>query len=575
MNKSHTHHTFAHVDRLEEELQRSGILTADQFRRAKELKNRTGDSLGHILIREGFITEDKLLRFAGQRIHIPYINMDDYVIDPHVIKKIPVELARKYSLIPLFQVENVLTIATSDPINIIALDEIQKVVNCQIDLVLSTTEKITKAIETCYGEEDYIEQQFNEFVSAKPEDAEKEDRDKNREQLLAKMADEPGIAKIVNSIIWQALNDRASDIHLDPLEQHVALRFRIDGRLIEMKKFEKRYLLPLISRVKVIADMDIAQSRIPQDGGVKLKFNHREVELRIATYPTIHGEAMTIRLLATKNKVGSLEELGLTGDALEGVRSILKKRHGIFLVTGPTGSGKSTTLYTLLGKINSEDKHIISIEDPVEMDIPRVNQAKINTKAGLTFASALRSMLRHDPDVIMVGEIRDSETAQLALQAAVTGHLVLSSLHTNDAMSSIARLVNLGVDPFLLATAMEGILNQRLARLICPECKVKYTASRDELKESGISLRKDEVALYKGKGCQQCKNTGYLGRIGIFEWLPISEETRQFILQIASQGNLTASLLNKGGKSLRSDGFRKVLRGMTTIEEVLNATQGD
>jgi len=574
MNKSISDNTFALVDRLQKDLQQSGVLTQEQLKRAQEIKSHSNDSLGQILIREGFITEGTLLEFIGKSRHIPYIDVDDYIIDPQVTQKIPVELARKYNLIPLFEIENVLTIATSDPINVFALDEIRKAVNGEIDIVLSTTEKIGKAIETNYGGEDYIEQEFSEFASV-TRDSERDEQESSREQLLTKMADEPGIVKIVNSIIWQALRERASDIHIDPLKDHVVLRFRIDGRLVEIKRFEKRYLLPLISRVKVIADMDIAQSRIPQDGGVKLNFSNRGVELRIATYPTIHGEAMTIRLLATRQQTGSLEDLGLNENALVGVRSILKKKHGIFLVTGPTGSGKSTTLYTLLGMINSADKQIISIEDPVEMDVPGVNQAKINTKAGLTFASALRSMLRHDPDVIMVGEIRDGETAQLALRAAVTGHLVLSSLHTNDAMSSIARLVNLEVDPFLLATALEGILNQRLVRSICPKCRVSYTASREELRESGITLQKEQVQLWKGKGCSQCKNTGYFGRTGIFEWLTISQETRQFILQIASKGDLTAAVLNKGGKSLRNDGFRKALAGVTTLEEVLSATQGD
>ena len=564
--------SFGLVEKHLSELRKDEIISEEQLNQAIKIKKNTGKSLGDIFIKEGFVTEEKLLTFIGKQLQLNYVDVEHYAVEPKVINIIPFDFASKYNVIPLYEIENTLTLATADPINVDIADELNKLLDAKVDLVISTPEKISHAIKNNYGEEDFLEQNINEL-----EDAEiiKEDpKEKEKEESLSKAAAEPGIAKMVNSIIWQSVSNRASDIHIDPSRESASIRVRIDGEMHEIKRIPKKYFVPILSRIKVMADMDIAQNRIPQDGGVRMSFGDREVELRIATYPTIHGESITMRILARQNQITSLENLGLMKNALDGVTSLLKKKHGIFLVTGPTGSGKSTTLYTLLSLIDAKEKHIISVEDPVEIDLARVNQAQINVKAGLTFPAALRSMLRHDPDVIMVGEIRDAETSQLAVRAAVTGHLVMSSLHTNDAMSSIARLVNLGVDPFLMATALEGILNQRLVRVICPNCKSFYTPSPEQLKEIGVASNQESIRFAKGEGCAKCNMTGFLGRIGIFEWLNITDTIREFIMQIASKGDMRGLSLNQGGKSLRADGYLKVSQGITTVEEVNKATHG-
>ena len=564
--------SFGLADKLYSELRKAGLISEDQLNKALQIKASTGRSMGQILLKEEFISEEQLLMFIGNHLQLNFVDVEQYTIEPEVINIIPFEFANKYNVIPLYEVENILTLATSDPINVVIMDEVHKIVDSEIDLVISTSEKISHAIKTNYGEEDFLEQRINELEDA--EIIKDNSEDKEKAEALSKAADEPGIAKMVNSIIWQAVSDRASDIHIDPSRESASIRVRIDGRMHEIKRLPKKYFIPILSRIKVMSDMDIAQNRIPQDGGVRMSFGNIEVELRIATYPTIYGESITMRILARQSQITSLEKLGLMKNALAGVQSLLKKKHGIFLVTGPTGSGKSTTLYTLLSLIDSQEKHIISVEDPVEIDLAGVNQAQINVKAGMTFPAALRSMLRHDPDVIMVGEIRDSETSQLAIRAAVTGHLVMSSLHTNDAMSSIARLVNLGVDPFLLATALEGILNQRLVRIICSNCKSYYTPTEEQLKGIGITTPQKNIRFAKGNGCSKCKMTGFLGRIGIFEWLSITDNIREFIMQISSKGDMRGLSLNTGGKSLRRDGFTKVVQGITTVDEVIKATHG-
>ena len=567
--------SFGLAEKFQADLVSKGLITENQLKTALTIKAKNNQPLGHILINEGYIPENKLLAYIGRHLNLNYVNVESYSIDPQVLNAIPVELAKKYTLIPLYKVESTLTIAVSDPINVQMLDEVKKAAKAELDLVLSNASKIAQAINLHYGQDDLLDERIGELETAEyaSKNAGAKEQEDAKKQLLAKVAEEPGIIKMVNSIIWKAISDRASDIHLDPAKEDATIRFRIDGRLLEIKTISKKFYMPIVSRIKVIAEMDISQSRVPQDGSIRLSIAERNVELRIATYPTIHGEAVTIRILSKQSQISSLDNLGLLGDAYTGVGSVLQKKYGIFLVTGPTGSGKSTTLYTLLGMINSKEKHVISIEDPVEIALKGVNQAQINTKAGLTFAAALRSMLRHDPDVIMIGEIRDPETAELAVQAAVTGHLVVSSLHTNDAMSSIARLINLSVDPFLLSNALEGILNQRLVRVICPHCKIDYEATPEELEQLNVTSPKEPVQLAKGKGCAKCNMTGFLGRTGLFEWLKITDEIREFVLRLSSKGEHRGSpLLNSGGKTMRRDGFAKVLKGMTTIDEVLKAT---
>ena len=537
-----------------------GLITAEQLTRAIEQQKQSGLRLGQVLLRSGLVTEEGIIATLGDQAGIPYVNLDNYIIDPKVVSLIPESLARASLIIPLFKIGTTLTIAMADPLNVKAIDEARRKAGCEVDMAVATEDQIRRGIDSYYGISSSIEDIVKEALEG--------DLKVTVEGAGAQAGLEAPIIRLVNLIIFQAVRDNASDIHLEPDEHKLGVRYRIDGILHETVSPPKHLQAALISRVKIMANMDIAETRAPQDGGFQINTEGRTIEFRVSSFPTIYGENIVLRILDQSKSVLHLEELGFAPDVLEHYRALLASPYGIILVTGPTGSGKTTTLYAALNSINSVDKNIITLEDPVEYRLPTIRQTQINPKAGVTFASGMRSILRQDPDVIMVGEMRDVETAEMAFEAALTGHLVFSTLHTNDAPGALARLLHLGIEPFLVASSTIAVLAQRLVRSICPNCKAVYTPAPKLLK--GFHLEeKAGREFYRGKGCKACRSTGYRGRTGIYELIAIDEELRKLILADASTTAIRESARrSQQMRSLREDGLAKVLRGLTTLEEV-------
>jgi type IV pilus assembly protein PilB len=508
--------------------------------------------------------------------------LDTYLIDEKVVKMIPEEMARRHTLLPLFTIGETLTVETANPLNIRALDEVRNKVRTDVEIAIGTEAKIKKAIDQHYGATDAIvENTLQQFLKGNvagptsgPADYRKT-HDLVVKELQPGMVDEAPAARMFDLIMIQAIRDRASDIHLEPDERGLRVRFRIDGFLYESLALPKQIHPSLTSRIKILAEMDIAETRLPQDGNFNVKMERRGFEIRVSTFPTIYGENVVLRILDQTSPLFKLEDLGFSKEMLDLCKQLIQRPNGIILVTGPTGSGKTTTLYAFLNLINSKEKNIITIEDPVEYRLALIRQTQINPKAGVTFATGLRSILRQDPDVIMIGEIRDRETSEIAHQSALTGHLVLSTLHTNDAPEAITRLMDIGVEPYLISSSLIGVLAQRLVRTICSDCKTPYQADPNLLSELNdeVSKSKEPLTLYRGKGCKNCKQSGYRGRTGIFELLPINERIKQLISEKASTQLIReAAKKMVGMASLREDGLRKVLKGITTLEEVDRVT---
>jgi type IV pilus assembly protein PilB len=482
-----------------------------------------------------------------------------------VIQFVPEAVAKKYKAVPLFKIGDSLTVAMVDPHDIAALDEIRvKSKLGSIDPVLSTPEMIQKVIDQYYGAGGSIKELTGGLTPEKMEEKAK------GEKGMAGLVEEAPLIKLANLIIVQAVKDRASDIHVEPEEDMVRVRYRIDGILHEAHQIPKHLQSALASRLKVMAKMDIAETRNPQDGRIQLKVEGKSLDLRVSSFPTVHGENIVLRILDKTSVLLGLTDLGLCDKDLKDFEKIIRRPNGIVLVTGPTGSGKTTTLYSALSTVNSPTTNIITIEDPVEYEIPMIRQTQVNPKAGLTFASGLRSILRQDPDIIMVGEIRDKETAEIAIQASLTGHLVFSTLHTNDASSSLTRMIDMGVEPFLIASSVIAILAQRLVRVVCPACKEKYTPAAEILSDLKLKERFD---FYRGKGCNKCKNTGFTGRIGIFELLLLNDEIKNMVTAKAAANEIKKKALSAGMRVLFDDGIEKIKQGTTTIEEVLRVTE--
>lgn len=481
------------------------------------------------------------------------IDLDSYLIDKKVIELIPEVLARRYQLIPLFKIGNTLTVAMADPHNILALDEVRHKTGCEVEPVVSNEIQIKRSIDQYYG------------VSGPIEEIIKESAEKGSEPSGAEEA--PAI-RLLNLIMAQAIREDVSDIHIEPDEKDLKTRYRIDGVLREVNSLPKNLQSAIISRIKVMGNMDIAQSRAPQDGRSHIEMEGKQIELRISTFPTIYGENVVLRILDQSSALMGLEDLGFSRDTVMQYETLIKRPHGIVLITGPTGSGKTTTLYASLNSISTPEKNIITIEDPVEYRLNLIRQTQINPKAGVTFATAIRSVLRQDPDVIMVGEIRDLETAETATRAALTGHLVFSTLHTNDAPGALTRLMDMGVEPYLISSSVVGALTQRLVRTICPKCKEQHQPEDRILNTLRIANPKDLV-LYQGKGCKNCWQTGYKGRTALFELLVINDPIRELISQRAPSRMIRkVARENQGMKTLREDGVEKVLKGITTIDEL-------
>ena len=547
-----------------DDLIKKGIVSKQQFESAREESKNKGLPINKVLISKGIVKEKDIASVISERLGIPFMDLSDYLIDADVIKLVPESIAQRYKLIPLFKIGQTLTVAMADPQDINAMDQVRLKSGCEIDAVLATETDIKNAMDQYYGTSGGVEEvikQMNEVKRSAPV-APASDKE------LAKMAEDAPVVKLVNMIIIQAVTEKASDIHIEPDEKVLRVRYRVDGILHEVPKPPKDLEAAIISRVKVLASMDIAERRKPQDGRIMMKMQGKDIDMRVSCFPTVYGENIVIRLLDKTSLLLGLSELGMRPEMHKAFDKIIRKPFGIMLVTGPTGSGKTTTLYAALNTINSEEKNIITIEDPVEYQISMIRQTQVNPKAELTFASGLRSILRQDPDVIMVGEIRDSETAEIATQAALTGHLVFSTLHTNDASGAITRLADMGIEPFLISDAVIGVLAQRLVRVICPKCKEKLVPTDATLKDLKLK-RSDDLALYHGKGCAKCKDTGYVGRVGIYELLIIDDELRKLIIAKAPADQIKAKAVELGMKTLYEDGIVKALEGITSVEEVL------
>ncbi len=548
-------------------LVRRGLLKEEKLEEILEERRRTGKELKDLLIERDLISERELAELLAQELEIPFVDLNNYLIDPSVMQNVPESIARKHKLIPLFKVRQTLTVAMSDPLNVVALDEVKLRSSLSIQPVISTESGILQAIDQYYTVSDSVDEIIRGLEKRGLEFGREEEFDLLR---LQRMAEEPPVVKLVNLLISQAIKDKASDIHIEPEEEKVRVRFRIDGVLQELTSLPRRLQLPIIPRIKVIASLDIVERRKPQDGRFRVKLEGRDIDLRISTFPVAFGEKVVMRILDRTTAFLSLEELGFSPEYLRGLEKAISSPHGIILITGPTGSGKTSTLYTILNKLNSPDKNIVTLEDPREYLLKGINQGQVNPEVGVTFATGLRHILRQDPDIIMVGEIRDLETAEIAIRAALTGHLVLSTLHTNDAPGALTRLLDMGVEPFLISSSLVAVLAQRLVRTICPSCRKEYRPSKEVLERLEL---KTVTTLYEGKGCIHCRQTGYKGRVGIFELMVLNDGIRDLIMR-RSPKSMVAKVAKKAGmRTLRESGMEKVLQGITTIEEVARATQ--
>jgi type IV pilus assembly protein PilB len=540
-----------------------GLLTDAQLDAALAEQGRSGKPLGRLLIESGNISEAELVRTLARQVGLEFVDLSDRVADPSVSSLVSENLARRYQAIPIGWEDGKLIVAMADPSNVFAVDDIRAIAGAEVRTVVATASQINETIEKFF--------RVDADVDAVVQAARDESGDEDLSSVTELVEDAP-IVKFVNMLVTQAVGDRASDIHVEPAEHDLRIRFRIDGVLHEMMRSPRSIQAGVISRLKVMADINIAERRIPQDGRISMKVGGRGIDLRVATLPTVYGEKVVMRILDKGQAVLRLEELGFLPETEERFESAYRRPYGAILVTGPTGSGKSTTLYATLNTLNSPDRNIITVEDPVEYRLPGINQVQINPKAGLTFASALRSILRSDPDIVLVGEIRDRETAVIGVEAALTGHLVLSTLHTNDAASTPLRLVEMGVEPFLVTSALDCVVAQRLARRLCDKCKDPYQPTDAELREAGWPMEDVEQGgwptLHHAVGCGACGRTGYKGRFALHEVMIITEEIERLIIERRSTEDLQKTAEMQGMLTLKSDGLRKVGMGRTSLEEI-------
>ena len=549
--------------RLGEILLDEGLITEEQLQAGLDKQKREkGLRIGEALVALGAVTAEDVAKAIWQQRQIPYVDLDSYALDPDVIELVPEKVARAYMALPLFKIGNALTVAMADPLNLIAVDDLRSKTGCEIEPVISTEDKIARCLDNYYRMDESITQLIQDVASGEDGKAKR-----------AEVAEAPMI-KLANLIIQQAIRDGASDVHIEPGEKEVSVRYRVDGVLQEIKKIPKSMHEAIASRFKVWGEIDIAKKRTAQDGRFYINLDGNQAEIRLSTFPTIYGENLVMRILDPNATILELKSLGLPSAIFDSYTKLLKLSEGMVLVTGPTGSGKTTTLYATLDTIASPTLNVITIEDPVEYRLKQIRQTQVNPQAGITFATGLRAILRQDPDVIMVGEIRDLETAQMAIRASLTGHLVFSTLHTNDAPGAVTRLVDIGVEPFLISSGVSGVLAQRLARTICASCKETYLPPMETLEQFGIAERAKGRKFYRGRGCQACRFSGYRGRIGIFELLVISDSVRDLINEKRSATEIRkAALKSRDLRTLYRDGLEKVAKGFTTFEEVSRVIQ--
>jgi general secretion pathway protein E len=535
---------------------------------------QNGKPLSALVIQKGWMTEEELLSALSAKLGVPYWNdLEARGLDPSLISRVPVVFSKRHRIVPVKMDGGVLTAATVDPLNHEPLDDLRLILGCRdIRVVLSSEREVLRAVNRFYEQSADTPEEMIQGLDTESSDRILHELEETEDLLDA--SGEAPVIRLVNLIFFQAVKERASDIHIEPFQKELKVRYRIDGILYNRLSPPKRYQPAIVSRLKVMAKLDIAEKRLPQDGRIPIKVADKDIDIRVSIIPTSFGERVVLRLLDKSSVHLGLEEIGLFPEHLKTLEELIRRPNGILFVTGPTGSGKTTTLYAALSRINSPDKNIVTIEDPVEYQLFGIAQIQVNPKIGLTFAHGLRSILRHDPDVILVGEVRDVETAEIAIQAAMTGHLVFSTLHTNDAASAITRLIDMGIEPFRIASVVRAIVAQRLVRVLCPECKQTYDPEPEALRDAGIHpARIRGKAVYRGKGCPACAGTGYRGRTGIYETLSVSEPIRQLIMRKADSTTIAQKALEEGMKALRDDGAEKVLAGITTLEELVRVTQ--
>lgn len=547
---------------LGERLIDAGLVTHDQLDLALREQKRTGERVGEILINLGFVTQEQISAVLASQAGVAFIQLDSYLIEAAALKAIPEAMARRHKMIPILLEPPRLTIALANVFDVLAIDEVQRVTGYVVDAVSSTESGILAAIDQYYSGgisiEEIVQKSIRQVESGRLSEADQ-------------AAGAP-IIRLVDQIFLSAVQEAATDIHMEPEERIFRLRFRVDGKLRMGPSLPKMLQPAVTARVKILSAMNIAETRQPQDGKINFFVGKRKIDLRVSTLPTVHGENLVLRVLDKSKLVLGLESLGFDEKTLARLRKAIESRNGIVTVCGPTGSGKTTTLYSALSYINGLDRSIITLEDPVEYELPIIRQCQINVKAGLTFASGLRSILRHDPDVILVGEMRDSETVELAVRAALTGHLVFSTLHTNDAAGAIPRLINMGQEPFLVASSLRAIIGQALIRLNCPVCREEYKPSPETIERAGLPQESIHGIFLRGKGCDQCGQTGFRGRVGVYELLEVTPEITRLVMKRANSQDLLEVATSEGMTTMREDGVAKAMRGLTTLEEVVQLT---
>jgi type IV pilus assembly protein PilB len=550
--------------RLGQILVDEGVITEEVMKKALIMQKESGKKLGEVLVNMGFTTDEQIVNAVKEQLGIPLINLDNINVSQNIIDILPVSTAKKHEAIPIDIVNGSLLVVMSDPLNYFAIEDIKVATGYHVKTAIALRNSILKNIDKYYGKskaQEAVQDYRKNFAN----------RTVENDQELADETAAP-IIKFLNTIIENAMLYNASDIHIEPDEKEMRVRFRVDGMLREIMRTDINMLSAVISRVKIMASLNIAENRIPQDGRINFKVKQHTIDIRVSIIPTISGEKIVMRLLDKSSFSMDLEKIGLENNELTRLKKMIASPYGIIMVSGPTGSGKTTTLYSILNMLNDISKNIITIEDPVEYNLKGINQMQVNTKIGFDFANGLRSILRQDPDIILVGEIRDNETAEISIRSALTGHLVLSTIHTNNAVGTIGRLLDMGIKPFLISSTLAGVIAQRLVRKICPNCAEEYISDEREMRILGLEK---PVKLRRGKGCSLCNNTGYRGRTGIFEIFEIDNDIKNIIDTGYSENKVEKLAVDKGMNTLRKSCISKVLKGITTVEEMLRATYGD
>jgi len=553
---------------LGEILKRETSCKQDDILQALTIQEERNTRIGEILVMSKIINEEELAHALSIQLDLPYLPEIPRDIDPLLVENVPMAYAKRFRFLAFARENDVVKVATSEPLALLALDDLHHIFNAEIEIHIVSSQRTLNSINQIYSDTSKIGEELEDDLG-------KSEEEENVFIDIVDSEDDAPIIKFVNGLLFRAVKERASDIHIEPMEKDLVVRFRIDGVLFEITRPPKQAQAAITSRIKIMGELNIAEKRLPQDGRIRIKSAGKDIDIRLSTLPTSHGERIVMRLLDRSAVLLEMSQLGFLDRQYKVFSHLIEQPHGILLVTGPTGSGKTTTLYSALSTINTPDKNIITVEDPVEYQLPGIGQIPVNRKIDMTFANGLRAILRQDPDVIMIGEIRDLETAEIAIQSSLTGHLVFSTIHTNDASSTVTRMIDMGVEPFLVASSVIGILAQRLVRMVCKHCRQPYTPSDEELQNIGLDRSEIVDPFYNAVGCPRCLNKGYSGRKGIYELLPVDDKLQSIVLQNSDANEIKRAALSSGMITLRMDGVEKIKRGWTTVEEVLRVTQDE